>query len=91
MLYRNVSISVINRGFNNDVCVDDFHLKNLRLFHAIASYSRLAADLPVLSPSLMLLLRSDLSGLPIYPQNSVQCDLAFRHEEFIDYLSQYST
>lgn len=48
MLDRNVSIADINLGLKDVVYVDLFHSYALRRFHAMDSYSRFSAALPVL-------------------------------------------
>lgn len=90
---RKFSISGINRGFNDVVCVDHFHLDDLRIFHAMDSYSRFSAALSVSSASLSdaIIAFESVWVSQFWPPSSVQGDLAFRHEVFQDYLSQYGT
>lgn len=49
---RKVSISGIHQKFNDGVCVDQFQLDKLCLFHAIVSYSCFSAVIPVKSAGL---------------------------------------
>lgn len=90
---RKVSISGINRGFNDVVCIDHFHLDDVRLFHVMDSYSRFSAALPVSSMSLSDAIAA-FEAIWIshfWPPCAVQGDLAFRHNEFQEFLAQYGT
>lgn len=90
---RKVSIAAINRGFNEVVCVDHFHLDDLRMFHVMDSHSRYSAALSVPSMSLSdaIVAFESIWVSQFWPPLSVQGDLAFQHPEFVNLLSQYGT
>lgn len=90
---RRISIAGINSGFNDVFCDYHFHLDEIRMFHGMDSYYRLSAALSLFSATLSDAIAAFESAwvsqfLPTY---SVQGEVDFRHNEFIDYLSQYST
>ena len=88
---RKVSLSSLNRSFNKLVCLDHFHLGDLRFCHimdAITGYS-VGAVVPDTS------IKSAISVLdahwisPFWAPNTIQYDIVFNNHEFKDFFSTF--
>ena len=81
----------MNRSLNDVVMVDHFYLDQLRVFHAMDSYSRFSADYVVPDASLesaVVAFESVWIG-QFWPPDAVQGDQAFTGETFQQYLKSH--
>lgn len=87
---RKVSISGINRCFNDVVFVDHFWLDDICLFHAMDSFSRFSIAQPVTSTAIseVIVAFENLWISHFWPPSQVQGDLAFRFPKFTDFLAK---
>ena len=88
---RKVSISGINRQFNDVVCVDHFWLDGQCMFHIMDSFSRFSVAQPVESTALVdtTIIFESMWISQFWPPGSVQGDLAFQHDQFQAFLTMY--
>lgn len=86
-----ISIAGINRSFNDVVCAGHFLFDDLRLFHAMDSYSCFSTVYPVESTALdeAIVVFENTWISQFWPPHSVQSDLVFRFDEFRFFLAWY--
>ena len=85
---RRVAISTLNRSFNENVCIDNFYLDDLRLLHCMDSVSRYSTC--YITPSANMtdeILAFQASWLSqFWNPDYIQADKAFFNDEFQSFL-----
>ena len=86
---RKVSISSINRSFNDIVCIDHFHLGNLRMCHIVDASTRYSAGIVVPDTGMQTAIEAfDLLWISLFwAPISIQFDQAFDKKEFNEFLA----
>ena len=81
----------MNRSFNDVIMVDHFYLEQLRVFHAMDSYSRLSAAYVVPDATLgsAAIAFESISIAQFWPPEAVQGDQAFTGDAFQQYLKSH--
>jgi len=81
----------LNRAFNTVVCIDHFHLGNMRVFHLMDSVTRYSAGAVVKDTSMISAIEV-MEGHWIsqfWEPEEVQFDQAFNNDPFKEYLKMY--
>ena len=85
---RKVSLSSVSRSFNETICIDHFHLGNLRILHIMDASTRHPAGTSVpgtgMEAEIGVLNSSWIS--PFWAPTSIHFDQAFDYSEFKKYL-----
>ena len=86
---RKVSLSSVNRSFNETICIDHFHLGNVRIFHIMDASTRYSASTAVpdtgIEAAIEVLDSHWIS--PLCAPSYIQFDQAFDSNEFKTFLS----
>ena len=88
---RCVSLSSLNREFNEIVCIDHFFLENATVFHAMDVATRFSAGIVVESTSMeTVILNLELIWFSnFWPPSYIQADGPFQNAMFKSLLDQY--
>jgi len=89
---RKVSLSALNRSFNELVCVDHLHLNHMRVFHIMDATTRysVGAVVPDTSMKNAMLLFESLWISAFWEPKAVQFDQAFDNSIFKTYLEKHN-